>query len=142
MSTTLYFILYVQDHATHRNFSCAGKTGAEVVTDDQRGHEVQAEASVVALDLTVDQMSLYASQRRLCITAALVKAVQEVQEGLLMLTKPPTSSVSVEVAPAAKVQPFHQPDSNVAHTRLEMCFTSCGCLRRQGTSGLIAPTQR
>jgi len=64
----------------------------------------QLEAPVLAVDLQLDQLCIYASQRRLCITAALVKAFQEVQEGLLLAARPRTTTLPVEVAPTPKVQ--------------------------------------
>ena len=65
--------------------------------------QVSPDGLLLALDLSLQQLSVYASQRRLCITAALVKAFQEVETGLRMLTRPPAASLSVDVAPAAKV---------------------------------------
>jgi len=60
----------------------------------------------LAVDLQLDQLCIYASQRRLCITAALVKAFQEVQEGLLLAARPRATSLPAEVAPTPKVQPL------------------------------------
>ena len=63
----------------------------------------QLDASVLALDLSLGQACVYASQRRLCITAALVKAVQEVQEGLVMCAQPRTTALPTEVTLTPKV---------------------------------------
>ena len=57
----------------------------------------------------MQQLSVYASQRRLCITAAVANAFQEVQEGLLLLTRPKAKSVAADLAPAAKVYLLHMP---------------------------------
>ncbi|KAA6426735.1 MAG: vacuolar sorting-associated 13F-like [Trebouxia sp. A1-2] len=62
----------------------------------------QLKAPVLAVDLQLSQLCIYASQRRLCITAALVKAFQEVQEGLLLAARPRTTTLPVEVAPTPK----------------------------------------
>ncbi|DBA81627.1 TPA: hypothetical protein ACH3X1_007382 [Trebouxia sp. C0004] len=64
----------------------------------------QLEAPLLAVDLQLDQLCIYASQRRLCITAALVKAFQEVQEGLLLAARPRTTILPAEVAPTPKAQ--------------------------------------
>ena len=61
------------------------------------------EPPVCALGLKLRQLSVYASQRRLCITAALVNAFQEVQQGLLALTRPKTQTIAAEVVPAQEV---------------------------------------
>lgn len=62
-----------------------------------------AESSVCALELKLHQLSVYASQQRLCITAALASAFREVEEGLLMLARPKPKSITAEMAPAQKV---------------------------------------
>lgn len=59
--------------------------------------------SVCALDLKLQQLSVYASQRRLCIAAAVANACQEVEEGLLMLARPKAKSIAADIAPALKV---------------------------------------
>ena len=81
--------------------SAAVRHIAPVISAPQQ--KQQLDASVLALDLSLDQASVYASQRRLCITAALVKAVQEVQEGLVMCAQPRTTALPAEVALVPKV---------------------------------------
>ena len=80
-----------------------GEAPLELVQSAPHQKQQQLDASVLALDLSLDQASVYASQRRLCITAALVKAVQEVQEGLVMCAQPRTTALPAEVALAPKV---------------------------------------
>ena len=83
----------------------AGDAPAELV--QTAPHQQQPlDASALALDLSLDQACVYASQRRLCITAALVRAVQEVQEGLVMCARPRTTALPADVALAPKVQLF------------------------------------
>ena len=66
-------------------------------------HASSEDESRCALDIKVQQLSVYASQRRLCITAAVANSVQEVEEGLLLLARPKTKSIAAEIAPAPKV---------------------------------------
>ena len=71
-----------------------------------KGSEQQTcseDESPCALELKVQQLSVYASQRRLCITAAVATAFQEVEEGLLLLARPKAKSIAAEIAPAPKV---------------------------------------
>jgi len=83
----------------------AAENGPYLQLEEHTPHpQQQLEAPVLAVDLQLDQLCIYASQRRLCITAALVKAVQEVQEGLLLAARPRTTTLPVEVAPTPKVQ--------------------------------------
>ena len=69
----------------------------------ESGLEASAQLPVCALDLKLRQLSVYASQRRLCITAALLHAFQEVEEGLLLLARPKKQSLAAGMAPAQKV---------------------------------------
>lgn len=55
------------------------------------------------LELRLQQLCVYASQRRLCIAAAVATAFQEVEEGLLMLARPKPKSIAADLAPAPKV---------------------------------------
>ena len=79
----------------------------EVVADPAaKGSEQQVSSEdqcKFALELKVQQLSVYASQRRLCITAAVATAFQEVEEGLLLLAQPKAKSIAAEIAPAPKV---------------------------------------
>jgi len=80
-------------------------SGQSLQLEEHTPHpQQQLEVPVLAVDLQLDQLCIYASQRRLCITAALVKAFQEVQEGLLLAARPRTTTLPVEVAPTPKVQ--------------------------------------
>lgn len=75
-----------------------------------KAHGQQAaspDQSMSALELKVRQLSVYASQRRLCITAAVANAFQQVEEGLLLLARPKTKSIAAEIAPAPKVLYLH-----------------------------------
>ena len=80
---------------------------SEVVADSAaKGSEQQMSSEdqcSCALELKVQQLSVYASQRRLCITAAVATAFQEVEEGLLLLAQPKAKSIAAEIAPAPKV---------------------------------------
>lgn len=64
--------------------------------------EAEPGADLTCLDMELQQMSVFASQRRLCIVAALVKVVGQVQEGLYKLAKP--LSTMAAIAPASTVR--------------------------------------
>lgn len=61
-----------------------------------------SDSDLVCLDLQLQQLSVYASQRRLCTAAALFTVVQVVQDGLQSMTRP-RSSIAAEVAMTHKV---------------------------------------
>ena len=60
------------------------------------------DSSLIRLDLQLQQLSVCASQRRLCATAAFLTVVQEVQDGLSRMAQPRTS-VAAEIAATHKV---------------------------------------
>lgn len=72
-------------------------------------HTSSEDQSRCALDMKVQQLSVYASQRRLCITAAVAHSVQEVEEGLLLLARPKAKSIAAEIAPVPKVYLLQMP---------------------------------
>ena len=69
----------------------------------QRQQQRQFDTYSLGVKLNLDQACVYASQRRMCITAALVKAFQEVEEGLLQLAKPTDTALSPAPAPQVRI---------------------------------------
>lgn len=80
----------------------AGTPGA---LDTQQQTESVTTASLASLDMKLQQLSVFASQRRLCTAAALFTVVQEVQDGLRSMTCQHTS-IAAEVAMTKKVTSF------------------------------------
>ena len=62
----------------------------------------ETSSSLMSLDLQLQQLSVFASQRRLSTAAALLTVVQQVQDGLRSMTKPRTSTAA-EIAVSPKV---------------------------------------
>lgn len=100
MSATLYVCLHLTAQSGHLIAAAPGG----------RAHDQQAAAQderTCAMELKVQQLSVYASQRRLCITAAVANAFQQVEEGLLLLARPKAKSIAAEIAPVPKVLYLH-----------------------------------
>lgn len=76
----------------------------------------ETSSSLMSLDLQLQQLSVFASQRRLSTAAALLTVVQQVQDGLRSMTKPRTSTAA-EIAVSTKV---------TLHLQRSLFYVTCG----------------
>ena len=118
----MYHLLFLSHVILRFASNCAVEDAESEGTAEQSQQPTSSEpgSSLTTLDLQLQQLSVFASQRRLCTAAALLTVVQQVQDGLRSMTKPRTSTAA-EIAVSNKVTlPLLKP--------LSSCDMCCQCV--------------